>query len=161
MLLILSDWRNTQARAEHCVEKCRPKNKILPVLWSPLEWILIKWFRINKIFSHSIRSNGNNVTITFFVLQQIQKSILEYTSGRNNYCTTVKKKLRGIIVHARKGARTLGTCTHVASVIWFLGFARYEDAVKYPTNTLFKHILDAAEKDEPCVQHSRPVRLRP
>lgn len=46
----------------------------------------------------------------------------------------------------KSGARTLGTCAHVASVLWFLGYARYEQHMKYPTTHLLNEITDAAER---------------
>ncbi|CAH1110032.1 unnamed protein product [Psylliodes chrysocephalus] len=43
-------------------------------------------------------------------------------------------------------ARTLGTCAHVASVLWFLGYARYEQNMRYPSIQLLNEITDAAER---------------
>lgn len=42
------------------------------------------------------------------------------------------------------GARTIGTCAHVCSVLWFLGYARHQDRVHYPPTTLMQSIQDAA-----------------
>lgn len=47
------------------------------------------------------------------------------------------------------GARTLGTCAHIASVIWFLGFARHNGRVRYPSTVLLNTILDAANRPRP------------
>lgn len=44
------------------------------------------------------------------------------------------------------GARTLGTCAHVASVLWYLGYARHQETVKYPPTTLTNVIQDAADR---------------
>ncbi|KAJ8673506.1 hypothetical protein QAD02_014181 [Eretmocerus hayati] len=38
------------------------------------------------------------------------------------------------------GARTLGSCAHVASVLWFLGHARHQDVVKYPSVAMIQNI---------------------
>lgn len=43
------------------------------------------------------------------------------------------------------GARTLGSCCHVISLLWFLGYARYHD-VRFPQTTLTRAILDAANR---------------
>lgn len=43
-------------------------------------------------------------------------------------------------------ARTLGTCAHIASVIWFLGFARHEESVAFPPTRLTREIFDAAKR---------------
>ncbi|CAH1115462.1 unnamed protein product [Psylliodes chrysocephalus] len=46
----------------------------------------------------------------------------------------------------KSGARTLGTCVHVASVLWFLGYARYEQNMRYPSIQLLNETTDAAER---------------
>ena len=47
----------------------------------------------------------------------------------------------------RAGARVVGTCCHVASVLWYLGNSRHEDTL--PNNELWlDHINDAAVLDE-------------
>ncbi|KAJ8671549.1 hypothetical protein QAD02_002808 [Eretmocerus hayati] len=52
----------------------------------------------------------------------------------NYYCT------------CKSGARTLGTCAHIASVLWFLGFARHEENVKDPDVAMLEHIHDARNR---------------
>lgn len=42
------------------------------------------------------------------------------------------------------GARTIGACSHITAVIWFLSFARHEELVKYPSTSLTQVILDVA-----------------
>lgn len=46
------------------------------------------------------------------------------------YCTCVS------------GARTLGCCAHVASVLWYLGYARHEENVRLPPTNLNQSVLD-------------------
>lgn len=46
----------------------------------------------------------------------------------------------------KSGARSLGTCAHVASVVWFLGFARHDPNVRYPSTSLNDAILDAGNR---------------
>lgn len=41
------------------------------------------------------------------------------------------------------GARTLGTCSHIAAVAWFLGYARHQENVKYPPTVLLDSVRDA------------------
>ena len=57
----------------------------------------------------------------------------------------------GYYCTCKSGARTLGTCSHVASVLWYLGYARYQDNVRYPSSLLLETILDAAHR--PPQQH--------
>lgn len=46
----------------------------------------------------------------------------------------------------KAGARTLGTCAHVASVLWFLGYARHQVNIKYPSTVLLQNIHDASNR---------------
>ncbi|CAH1113485.1 unnamed protein product [Psylliodes chrysocephalus] len=39
--------------------------------------------------------------------------------------------------------RTLGTCSHIATVAWFLGYARHQENVKYPPTVLLDRVRDA------------------
>lgn len=43
-------------------------------------------------------------------------------------------------------ARTIGTCVHVASVVWYLGYARHQPNVHYPSSELIELILDAGHR---------------
>lgn len=43
--------------------------------------------------------------------------------------------ITGYYCTCKSGARTVGTCSHVASVLWFLGYSRHEPNVKYPSTT--------------------------
>ncbi|XP_043480300.1 uncharacterized protein LOC122509998 [Leptopilina heterotoma] len=42
------------------------------------------------------------------------------------------------------GARTLGACAHITSILWFLGYARHEDNVRYPSTRLLRTVQNAA-----------------
>lgn len=52
----------------------------------------------------------------------------------------------GYYCTCKSGARTVGTCSHVASVLWFLGYSRFENNIKYPSPKLLEHIADAANR---------------
>lgn len=54
--------------------------------------------------------------------------------------------IRGYYCTCKTGARTLGTCVHVASVIWYLGYARHEENVQYPSQALLLAINDAGNR---------------
>jgi hypothetical protein len=43
----------------------------------------------------------------------------------------------------KAGARTVGCCAHIASVLWYMGFARHEK-INYPSKRLLFTVLDAA-----------------
>lgn len=61
----------------------------------------------------------------------------------------------GYYCQCKAGARTVGCCAHVASVLWYLGWARYQQTIKYPSRALLNYILDAANRegnnDEPAI----------
>lgn len=43
----------------------------------------------------------------------------------------------------KSGARTLGKCAQIASVIWFLGYARHRKNVHYPSTVLLENVHNA------------------
>lgn len=53
----------------------------------------------------------------------------------------------GYYCTCKAGARTLGCCAHVASVLWFLGWARHQQNIKYPSRALLNYILDAGNRN--------------
>ncbi|XP_043464129.1 uncharacterized protein LOC122499719 [Leptopilina heterotoma] len=55
----------------------------------------------------------------------------------------------GYYCTCKSDARTLGTCAHVASVLWFLGYARNEQNVHYPSSRIFETIMDAGNRPPP------------
>jgi len=57
-----------------------------------------------------------------------------------------REVILGYYCTCRSGARTVGTCAHVASVLWYLGYARHQANVRYPFSSLLNKILDAAER---------------
>lgn len=56
--------------------------------------------------------------------------------------------IRGYYCDCIAGARTLGSCAHVASVLWYLGYARHEENVRYPSHRLINEIEDADNRPE-------------
>jgi hypothetical protein len=53
--------------------------------------------------------------------------------------------IQGYYYTCKSGARTLGICAHITSVLWFIGYARHEH-VRYPSSRLFYTIRDAANR---------------
>lgn len=54
--------------------------------------------------------------------------------------------IRGYYCTCKTGARTLGTCVHIASILWYLGFARLQANVRYPSHALLYAIDDAGDR---------------
>lgn len=52
----------------------------------------------------------------------------------------------GYYCTCKSGSRTLGTCAHVASVLWYLSYARHQPNVKYPSTALLENITDAGNR---------------
>lgn len=46
------------------------------------------------------------------------------------------------------GRRTIGSCAHVVCLVWFLGWARHQDAVRRPALFLDSLIIDNDEDDD-------------
>ncbi|KMQ84797.1 vacuolar protein sorting-associated protein 13c [Lasius niger] len=53
-----------------------------------------------------------------------------------------EEPISGYYCTCQSGARTLGTCAHVASIVWYLSYARHQPNVKYPDNSLLNAIRD-------------------
>lgn len=60
-----------------------------------------------------------------------------------------QNSIEGYYCTCRSGARTLGTCAHVASVLWYLGYTRHQQNIRYPSTILLNVILDAANSPLP------------
>lgn len=81
--------------------------------------------------------------------------------GNANQAAIVEDEdpILGYYCTCRSGARTLGTCAHIASALWFLGFARHEHIVKYPWTTLIDTILDAGNRQPPVHPNAGAIIL--
>ncbi|XP_071581746.1 uncharacterized protein [Temnothorax nylanderi] len=65
--------------------------------------------------------------------------------------------ITGYYCTCKSGARTLGSCAHVASALWYLGYARHEQNVKYPPTTILHHVLDAGNRPLPADENIEVV----
>jgi len=54
--------------------------------------------------------------------------------------------IKGYYCTCRSGARTIGTCAHVSSVLWFLGYACHQENIRYPSTKLVQSVLDAGNR---------------
>ena len=52
----------------------------------------------------------------------------------------------GYYCTCKSGARTVGTSAHVVSVLWYLGYARHETDIQYPSMKLFEKVKDAGNR---------------
>lgn len=68
---------------------------------------------------------------------------IAYQSDDNN-----DELILGYYCTCKTGARTLGCCAHVTSIIWYLGYARHQFNVKYPSRAVLNRIMDATERND-------------
>lgn len=61
--------------------------------------------------------------------------------------TNGKEGIKGYYCQCKNGQRTVGCCSHVMTVIWYLGYARYDENLKHPAEFL-DHIFDDIETDD-------------
>lgn len=79
--------------------------------------------------------------------QAIKHTILiQYDDGNNE-----EEPINGTYCTCKSGARTVGVCAHIACVLWYLGYARHEDNIRYPSNALLRTTYDAAARDEAII----------
>ena len=73
---------------------------------------------------------------------------IEYVPNAN----VDNERIRGYCCTCKAGAHTLGTCLYIESVLWYLGFARLQENVYYPSHALINAIDDAGD---------RPAQINP
>lgn len=55
--------------------------------------------------------------------------------------------ITGYYCQCFSGARTVGSCAHIASVIWFLGYARHQANMRYPSDAILHAVVDAGGRN--------------
>lgn len=73
---------------------------------------------------------------------------IAYVSTDENEPNNNEEPIQGYYCTCKTGARTLSTCAHVTTILWFLGFVRYENDIRYPTTCLIQEIIDAAHRPQ-------------
>lgn len=66
--------------------------------------------------------------------------------GDNQDYQNEEDPILGYYCTCQSGSRTLGTCAHIASVLWYLGYARHQENIRYPDGSLLNTTLDAANR---------------
>ncbi|CAH1106477.1 unnamed protein product [Psylliodes chrysocephalus] len=96
---------------------------------SELEFILDSEMPQNISFAFTFKPND-----------EIDESEEDYEFNRN------EEPIFGYYCTCWSGARTVGTYAHVASVLWFLGYARHEPNIRYPSTSIVNIIRDARNR---------------
>jgi len=68
---------------------------------------------------------------------------------KNEHDNDIHDIIYGYYCTCEIGARSIGSCAHVASVLWFLGYALHEPNVLYPATSLLYNISDASNRAQP------------
>ena len=66
----------------------------------------------------------------------------EYVEN-NGHGNDEPEPIIGYYCTCKVGTRTLGTCAHVACIIWYLGYARHTENVRYPSLQILRNILNS------------------
>lgn len=89
-----------------------------------------------RIGSRFRNNTIHQLWVSFQVRNENECENEDYNPIQSYYCT------------CKSGARTLGMCAHVASILWYLGYARHQPQVKYPTTALLDKVKDAAHQHD-------------
>jgi hypothetical protein len=60
-----------------------------------------------------------------------------------------ERAIDGCYCTCKSGSRTVGCCAHVTSVIWYLGYARHQENVRYQSTKILHSVLDAGRRNLP------------
>jgi len=60
---------------------------------------------------------------------------------------TLPNPILGTYCSCKSGARTLDVCVHVASILWYLGFGRFnENDAQYPSTRFLEVVHDSRNR---------------
>lgn len=74
---------------------------------------------------------------------------ISYRPTNNEEINSEEESIDGYYCTCKSGARTVGTCAHIASVIWYLGYARHQPNIRYPLTQLLGSVHDAGNRPQP------------
>lgn len=78
--------------------------------------------------------------------QTVHQVFISYIGTNDPEFEDAEDVISGYYCTCQSGARTLGTCAHVAAILWYLGYARHMQNVKYPDGSLLNTTGDAANR---------------
>lgn len=87
-----------------------------------------------RVYSRFKNATRHQLWISYIPTDDEDEHDDDFTPINGYYCT------------CKSGARTLGTCAHVASILWFFGYARHEPNVHYPSARLNETVQDVANR---------------
>ncbi|CAF4644902.1 unnamed protein product, partial [Didymodactylos carnosus] len=116
-----------------------------------LQDITIGVFQIKQAKSYStehINEDGQyEILVSTDNSNLLRANIQSKQSNRKNYNVIVeynRKTVTGYCCECPNGNRTVGCCSHVASIMWYLGIARYDTKkLNTPSNSYINYFKDA------------------
>ncbi|KYM96864.1 hypothetical protein ALC62_12474 [Cyphomyrmex costatus] len=77
----------------------------------------------------------------------------EVDDGMDGNMNEEVSPILGYYCTCKSGTRTLGTCAHISSILWYLGYARYQENIHYPSTRLIQTVADAGNRPLPRNDH--------
>ncbi|CAH1106001.1 unnamed protein product [Psylliodes chrysocephalus] len=95
-----------------------------------------------RVYSRFRNATKHQLCITVKPNDEIEGNEEDYEFNRN------EEPIFGYYCTCPSDARTVGTCVYVASVLWFLGYARHEANIRYPSTSLVNTIRNARNRPQ-------------
>ena len=94
--------------------------------------IILGWFQLKQAKKYAMEHLSKDGSFTVQVAKQRENSLRAQLQSRhraavtyNRYIQYSKKEVGGWYCHCYSGARVIGCCSHIASIIWYLAYARH------------------------------------
>lgn len=91
-----------------------------------------------RVFSRFRNATKHQLWIAYIPTDEENEQVEDEDENDNH--------IQGYYCSCKSGARTVGTCAHIASVIWFLGYAQHQENVHYPSRRLIESVQDAGNR---------------
>lgn len=72
---------------------------------------------------------------------------ISYVPAVENQNEEDNNLINGYYCTCQSGARTLGTCANIASILWYLGYARHRENIRYPSDDLLLTTMDVGGRN--------------
>ena len=109
----------------------------------------------DEVFQIEVLLNENRIPEPGFIRVRVYSRFrnagryhlwIAYISNEQREQEADEEPILGHYCTCKSGARTVGSCAHVTSVLWYLGYARHEENVHYPSTALIETVNDAGNR---------------
>lgn len=94
-----------------------------------------------RVYSRFSGSKSHQIFVAFV------DHLADAANNEDEYAHDEEGLILAYYCTCKAGARTLGSCAHVASILWYLGYARHVNIVKYPSKKVLRRIEDSAHRN--------------